>query len=119
MRALGCLLLLAVAGVGGGECRMNENKPNRGWLSFGIRDLLWATLVVGLAIGWWQDLQKDNEQVDYLKLENRGLKSQVKSEREHMMVLLAELQKCRGEELLFHRNADGALQVFPKGKGPQ
>ena len=32
---------------------MDENKPRRRWLSFGIRDLLWAMLVVGLGIGWW------------------------------------------------------------------
>jgi hypothetical protein len=30
---------------------MEENKPRRRWLSFGIRDLLWAMLVVGLAAG--------------------------------------------------------------------
>jgi len=32
---------------------MDENKPRRRWLSFGIRDLLWAMVVVGLVIGWW------------------------------------------------------------------
>jgi hypothetical protein len=34
---------------------MDENKPRRRWLSFGIRDLLWAMVVVGLVIGWRQD----------------------------------------------------------------
>ena len=29
---------------------MDENKPRRRWLSFGIRDLLWASVVVGLAV---------------------------------------------------------------------
>jgi hypothetical protein len=31
---------------------MDENKPNCRWLRFGIRDLLWAMMVVGLLIGW-------------------------------------------------------------------
>jgi hypothetical protein len=34
---------------------MDENKPRRRWLSFGIRDLLWAMAVVGLGGGWWVD----------------------------------------------------------------
>jgi hypothetical protein len=34
---------------------MDEHKPRRRWLSFGIRDLLWAMVVVGLAVGWWLD----------------------------------------------------------------
>lgn len=29
---------------------MDENKPRRRWLSFGIRDLLWASVMVGLAV---------------------------------------------------------------------
>jgi len=36
------------------NARMDENKPRRRWLSFGIRDLLWAMVVVGLLIGWWR-----------------------------------------------------------------
>jgi hypothetical protein len=32
---------------------MDENKPRRRWLSFGIRDLLWAMVVLGLVIVWW------------------------------------------------------------------
>ena len=27
-------------------------------LRFGIRDLLWAMVVVGLAIGWWADRER-------------------------------------------------------------
>ena len=34
---------------------MDENKPRRRWLSFGIRDLLWAMVVVGMGIGWWEE----------------------------------------------------------------
>ncbi len=29
---------------------MDENKPHQRWLSFGIRDLLWAMVVVGLLV---------------------------------------------------------------------
>jgi hypothetical protein len=34
---------------------MDENKPRRRWLSFGIRDLLWAIVVCGIGLGWWLD----------------------------------------------------------------
>jgi hypothetical protein len=34
---------------------MDESKPRRRWLRFGIRDLLWAMVVAGLVIGWWMD----------------------------------------------------------------
>jgi len=33
---------------------MDENTPRRRWLNFGIRDLLWAMVVVGLLVGWWR-----------------------------------------------------------------
>jgi hypothetical protein len=49
---------------------MDEKKPPRRWLSFGIRDLLWAMVVVGLLIGWWQDRKELNE----VKSENTTLK---------------------------------------------
>jgi hypothetical protein len=31
---------------------MNENKPQYGQLRYGIRDLLWAMVAAGLALGW-------------------------------------------------------------------
>jgi hypothetical protein len=34
---------------------MTETKPKRRWFRFSIRDLLWLTVVVGMAIGWWLD----------------------------------------------------------------
>jgi hypothetical protein len=35
---------------------MEENKPAlRRSLRFGIRDVLWTMLVVGLVLGWWMD----------------------------------------------------------------
>ena len=34
---------------------MDENKPSRHWLSFGIRDLLWAMVVVAMGLAWWGD----------------------------------------------------------------
>ena len=38
---------------------MDTNKPQRRWLSFGIRDLLWAMVVVGLVIGWWNQSRQN------------------------------------------------------------
>jgi hypothetical protein len=34
-------------------------------LRFNIRDLLWLTAVVALAIAWWIDHRRLDEQVDY------------------------------------------------------
>jgi hypothetical protein len=34
---------------------MTETKPKRVWFRFSIRDLLWLTAVVALAVGWWLD----------------------------------------------------------------
>lgn len=50
---------------------MDENKPGRRWLSFGIRDLLWAMVVLGLAIALWLEhrdnvqLRADNQQLHH------------------------------------------------------
>jgi hypothetical protein len=33
---------------------MDETRPTRrSYLRFGVRDLLWVMVVVGLALGWW------------------------------------------------------------------
>ncbi len=74
---------------------MDENKPRRRWLSFGVRDLLWALVVAGFGVGWWMDhhaaqykfteLQKDrNSEFDSfaqtmkrLQFENRELRRRV------------------------------------------
>ena len=42
---------------------MDENKHRRRWLNFGIRDLLWAMVVVGLGVGWWQDHRESRKVV--------------------------------------------------------
>jgi hypothetical protein len=42
---------------------MDENKSRRRWLSSGIRDLLWATVVVGLGLGWWMDRRDTRERL--------------------------------------------------------
>jgi hypothetical protein len=44
---------------------MDENKPRR-WLSFGIRDLLWAMVVVGMGIGWWMDRSRLSDGLEAL-----------------------------------------------------
>jgi hypothetical protein len=47
-----------------GTCRvgnaMSETKPQRRWFSFSIRDLLWLTMVVALATGWWLERHSSN-----------------------------------------------------------
>ena len=37
---------------------MDENKHRQRWLTFGIRDWLWAMVVVGLILGWWVERQQ-------------------------------------------------------------
>ena len=48
---------------------MDENKPRRRWLSFGIRDLLWAMVVVGLAVALWLEHRENSR----LRAENLHL----------------------------------------------
>ena len=43
---------------------MDENKPRRRWLSFGIRDLLWAMVVLGLVIALWREISRSAELAD-------------------------------------------------------
>ena len=54
---------------------MDENKPaRRALLRFGARDLLWATVVVGLALGWWLDRSRLAGELHHLTKEwNRFL----------------------------------------------
>lgn len=44
-----------MAGCARYNVRMNEITPQRRWRIFGIRDLLWAMVVVGLAIAAWRE----------------------------------------------------------------
>ena len=48
---------------------MNENKPGRRLLSFGIRDLLWVMVVMGLAVALWMQHQQNSR----LRAENLHL----------------------------------------------
>jgi hypothetical protein len=38
---------------------MDENKRPRSWLTFRVRDLLWAMIALGTAIGWWLEYRFD------------------------------------------------------------
>jgi len=49
------------------NARMDENKTRRHWLSFGIRDLLWAMVVVAVALGWYLEYRYDRRQVALIK----------------------------------------------------
>jgi|GEM_PF-1679712 len=46
---------------------MDENKPRRRWLRFGIRDLLWAMALIGMGLGWWLDRSQLREKAYYLE----------------------------------------------------
>jgi|GEM_PF-2991505 len=41
------------------NARMDEYKPRRPWLSFGIRDLLWAMVVVAIFFAWIREQEID------------------------------------------------------------
>jgi len=43
------------------------------YLRFGIRDLLWAMVVMGLAIGWWLDHSNQTTSFRRLKAEHEPL----------------------------------------------
>ena len=85
---------------------MDENKPRRRWLSFGIRDLLWAMVVVGLVI------------VVMLQRIQAGLmKSELHSERVWFNLLEEEFVRAGGE---VHRDEYGNISGFvtPVSKTP-
>jgi hypothetical protein len=35
------------------NAHMDENKPRRHWLRFGVRDLLWVMVLVAITSDWW------------------------------------------------------------------
>ena len=43
-----------------------HDKAKR-WRQVSIRDLLFCTLIVGLCIGWWQDRQRFEDEVELLR----------------------------------------------------
>ena len=48
-------------------------------LRFTIRDLLWLTLVAGVAMGWWVDRTWSRPSVNELLMEVRDLKQQLRA----------------------------------------
>ena len=38
-----------------------SNKPMRRWFHFSIRDLLWLTVVVALAVAWWVEARRSHQ----------------------------------------------------------
>lgn len=57
---------------------MDENKSRRRWLSFGIRDLLWAMALLAMGLGWgrerWKNDKRDAFINERLQRENAGLR---------------------------------------------
>jgi|GEM_PF-3512014 len=84
------------------------------YLRFGIRDLLWAMAFLGACIGWWQDRQEKNrlsDRAESLEVDLRLMAGRFGSDAEAKVALLAELSKCRGEEITLSRADDGKLRV--------
>ena len=56
---------------------------------FTIRDVLWLTVVVALAVGWWVDSKRIEKAVTRIELDRRELNDDFQDR----MTILDELQK--------------------------
>lgn len=68
------------------------------YLRFGIRDLLWAMIVVGLASGWWLDHRNDAIDVDSVNASLEVFLSLAPSERptiDELLEAAEELKRSR------------------------
>src|SRR5688500_15478608 len=76
---------------------MDENPykaPKRGILSFTIRDLMWVTVVVGVAFGWWADQDRIRRQSEALKAAAQRLQAlPVRAAQTKLHVAEAELDQ--------------------------
>ena len=71
-----------------------SETPKRGWLSFSIRDLMLATVIVALAVVWWID----HRAAKRLATENARLKQNeglLELKREMLRSALAEATDAR------------------------
>ena len=75
---------------------MTETKPKRRWFTFSIRDLLWLTLVVALAIGWWINFRDYRAAVD----REAGIHDELTALREHVGRLTMEEFERRSQQNL-------------------
>jgi hypothetical protein len=48
---------------------MDDTRTHRKLLQFGLRDIGWAVLVVGLALGWWLDHRESARRIKELQLD--------------------------------------------------
>jgi hypothetical protein len=71
----------------------------RRWLTFGIRDLLWAIVVLGLVVAWWVDRRQ-------LARKNRDL---------HEFVTVAEAE---GWKFSVEHHSDGTTTYHANDLGP-
>ena len=58
---------------------------------FTIRDVLWLTVVVGLAVGWWLDNKRIETEVFKLSSERRAIKAEFDDRLKAMSEMSARL----------------------------
>ncbi len=68
----------------------------RSLLKFSIRDLLWITFIVALAVGWWLDRTRLLEESQYIEAQLEFAKSQAAAE-EAVAKAQAAYAKARAE----------------------
>ena len=77
------------------------DKSVRRWVQFGVRDLLWLVLVVGLGVGWWADHSRLQRR---LQAQNYGIRifQLANTKANELAVVLREM---------YQRDADNALDI--------
>jgi hypothetical protein len=64
-------------------------------MKFNIRDLLWAMLVVGLAIGWWIDRRQIESRADKLQARVHQLEAASRKRKEFLRSLYGQATGTR------------------------
>ena len=116
---------------------MTETEPNRRWLSFSTRDLLWLTVVVALLTGWWFDHKRAvqygeqinvnqtslivSREIDFLKEDNRELTEAMlaiaKSSPDHSPELQRKILVVRQRSIARIRDLEKQLEAILKAAG--
>ena len=75
------------------------------YLRFGVRDLLWATVVAGLAMGWWAD-------------HRNGLALQAEKDRKlHIALEHAKAHLTHANRLLGYKEESAAINKAIEDRG--
>jgi len=67
-------------------------------MKFSIRDLMWLTVVVALAVGWWVEHRRMSAELDLVGLQNTQLKSDIVDLKREVlrMELIRESKRLSG-----------------------